>query len=362
MSHFSVLVVISPAQLAKSGSVAFAIRRMLAPYQENNNGDCPEQFLEFHDQEDEFRKEYVGESVEMIRTKERELVYSWDECFRVPGTLGLGSGTHQPPADLERVDVRHKDRYATFEEFVADWHGHASRDPKKNRYGYWENPNKRWDCFVVGGRFSGNLPVRESDPDADGLPALTGAGHADACRVEHLDTDAIARETVRRAEKFWARWEMYKAGKAPQERDPRTGKMRDAPWLECDVRGQALALGLVQIVDPTGKSEHHPSAVPGGWLQRPWRNKVGDYRRDWVDCLSPVSRDDFMAKWAGHFNPVRTWAVLDADGWHEPGKVGWWAVSDATPETRHEFSETFWDRFIKDADPKTVLAVVDCHI
>ena len=45
MSHFSVAVV------TNTGSEE-EVERLLAPYQENNMGDCPEEYLEFIEDED----------------------------------------------------------------------------------------------------------------------------------------------------------------------------------------------------------------------------------------------------------------------------------------------------------------------
>lgn len=57
MSHFTVLVRV-PAEILQKheGSVAKAVAAMLAPYQENNMDDCPKEFLEFNDTEDEIRE------------------------------------------------------------------------------------------------------------------------------------------------------------------------------------------------------------------------------------------------------------------------------------------------------------------
>lgn len=59
----------------------------------------------------------------------------------------------------------------------------------------------------------------------------------------------------------------------------------------------------------------------------------------------------------------RTYAVLTLDGeWHEPGKVGWWGISSATPEQEAEFENNYEKKFIKEAKPEWNLSIVDCHI
>jgi hypothetical protein len=179
MSHFSVLV------------IGDDIESALRPYQENNMGDCPEEYMAFTDVEEEYLKEYNEDSVEQIRTPEGEFTYAWDERFRVPGTFGTGGGTHEPPADLERVKVPFKEKYPTFEEFMSVWGGYPERDPKTGRYGRWENPNAKWDYYGVGGRFEGRLRTKAGE-------------YVSSCTAGEVDWEAMTLEKRIKAESKWA--------------------------------------------------------------------------------------------------------------------------------------------------------------
>lgn len=58
----------------------------------------------------------------------------------------------------------------------------------------------------------------------------------------------------------------------------------------------------------------------------------------------------------------RTYALLTPEGeWFEPGKMGWWAMTTETPESRKDYNK-FFDDFLAKADPEWTLTVVDCHI
>lgn len=58
-----------------------------------------------------------------------------------------------------------------------------------------------------------------------------------------------------------------------------------------------------------------------------------------------------------------TYAVLTPDGeWHEPGRMGWWGISSATPEEEIKFSNQYEEKFLKNANPEWTLTIVDCHI
>lgn len=62
-------------------------------------------------------------------------------------------------------------------------------------------------------------------------------------------------------------------------------------------------------------------------------------------------------------NPFYTYAVLTPDGeWNEPGLMGWWGISSATPEEENEFNKNYENNFIKTANPEWRLTIVDCHI
>lgn len=143
MSHFTVLVV------TEDGTKE-SIAKALAPFQENNMGDCPKEFLEFHDREDGISKEYLEDSVEMVRLADGRMFFPWDNRFQKDPF-----SSPEYPEDSKRVEVLHRDQYTSLEEFAEDWYGYDGRDPEKGRYGYWENPNAKWDWWEIGGRWSG---------------------------------------------------------------------------------------------------------------------------------------------------------------------------------------------------------------
>jgi hypothetical protein len=153
MSHFTVGVII------KGKPTASKIAELLAPFQENNCDDCPRQFLEFHNMEESERHRYETESIEKIKTPDGRLLYSWDDEFRVKGKFGFGTGTHEIPSDCTRVIVPFKEIYPTLEQFLQDWHSLEKPDDETGKYGYWHNPNSKWDWYQIGGRWAGFLRV-----------------------------------------------------------------------------------------------------------------------------------------------------------------------------------------------------------
>lgn len=73
MSHFIAAVITKePAKYHED----------LAPYQENNMGDCPKEFLEFNDLTEEFKKTWREGSAERVRLPNGNLIGPWDERLK----------------------------------------------------------------------------------------------------------------------------------------------------------------------------------------------------------------------------------------------------------------------------------------
>lgn len=86
--------------------------------------------------------------------------------------------------------------------------------------------------------------------------------------------------------------------------------------------------------------------------------KTSFYSKEYLEQVYPTEKE-YMRDMI-EFN---TYAVLTPDGeWHEPGKMGWWGISCATPEEERQFSEKYKEQFIKTANPEWELTIVDCHI
>ena len=49
---------------------------------------------------------------------------------------------------------------------MKEWCGQENRDPKTGRYGYWRNPNAKWDWYSTGGRWAGHFLIK---PEFAGL-------------------------------------------------------------------------------------------------------------------------------------------------------------------------------------------------
>ena len=113
----------------------------MAPYQENNMGTVPQEYLEFVDVSDEYRDEYENGTFTYYHDPDdpdQTLRWSADNMFRVHGKF-------VEPEGYVKVEIPRKVVYPTFEQYMLMYVGEESNED--GRYGYWENPNARWDWY-----------------------------------------------------------------------------------------------------------------------------------------------------------------------------------------------------------------------
>lgn len=349
MSHFTVCVRVGANAISECGSVESAVEKMLAPYQENNMGDCPREFLVFTDIEDESRNDYETGSSSMVALEDGSRVYPWDERFRVPGTFGIGGGSHKVPEHLQRVDVPHRERFATFEQFMAEYCS-ETRDEETGRYGYWENPNKKLDWWKIGGRWTGLFPIKQGVERRVGEPGLmtpqAKPGEGDIVSVDDIDFDRVTVWTHEAAEKFWQEWQQFIAG-------------AEFPAFE-GPRDRALEVGLLDVRQGPPLPGEEGRAIP--WRKGfEKRGQLDDARVGWHDVYKVIDRETFFRDYLETFCPISTYAVLDENGWKEPGRMGWWGCAHHTPETFLEAKRSFLT-WLLETPSDARLVVVDCHI
>lgn len=331
MSHFTVLVSVAAERL-KGRDVESVVADMLEPYNENPEDS---RYIEFVDEEDELRRRYATEATDRIRLDDGSLVLPWDERFRKPGVIGLSSDSHAVPDHLERVNVPFRETYSTFEAFAKDWCGHSG--PQKNgRYGHYANPNGHWDWYEIGGRWSGFFPLTAHRRD--------GARTDDVAQAWEIDEVHVEATRIERRDTFLREYTALLDGKE-------FGAF-EGP------RDMALRTGLLRV-------ERGPAVASPGEVVMPWarHSHITDERRNWCDVAKVVTAETLGATYGRCFYPLVTYAAVDVDGrWHAPGKMGWFACSDDTPETYLAWCDGFVQRFIAEADPATTLVLVDCHV
>lgn len=132
MSHFTVIVIGSD------------VDEQMEPYAEQ---DFEEQYAKFEDIEDNSLEEYKNKEVDIVVLADGSLHNKYEEQFRKYDPKSFGSNYVYPEGAVIRQG-KFTELYPTFEEYMAGWHGTSQRDVKTGRYGYWFNPNAKFDYYV----------------------------------------------------------------------------------------------------------------------------------------------------------------------------------------------------------------------
>lgn len=164
MSYFSLAVISKHPE---------DVEQLLAPYQETSEGP----FAEFVDETMELLDQYENHTVPYLIDSRGDLILN--------NRYGFNKLKNEGEPVLE---IAFKDYYRTFEEFVEDYFD-DSYSNLEGRYGYYSNPNAKWDWWVVGGRWSGDLASKDGT-------------YEDLLQLKDLDM-SLDQETYQDSILFW---------------------------------------------------------------------------------------------------------------------------------------------------------------
>ncbi|MCK9521348.1 MAG: hypothetical protein WC279_14770 [Sulfurimonas sp.] len=326
MSHFTVMV------------FGDNWEEQLAPFQENNMGDCPEEFMEFNDTEDEEHEKWLTGTTEVVVLPDGRLVSKWDDMFRTkPWT---SSDSHVVPEELEKRTVPFTELYPTFEQFMADYVGYSERDPKTGRYGYWHNPNSKWDWYQVGGRWTGYFKVKEGAEATVGEPGVFGnrarEGYADQLRKGDIDFEGMYADAMEEAAERYDKFEEVTAG---LEVPPTWAEVRG---MYPDIEEARKVYRAYPWVDALQKADLMPFF---GDAHEVWRVRAGG-RSAYIENAKCKALLPF--------------AVIVDGKWYEKGEMGWWGLV-IDEKLEYDWSAKFMELFESLPDD-TLITICDCHI
>lgn len=219
------------------------------------------------------------------------------------------------------------------------------------------NPRSKWDWYSVGGRWAGYFKMKKKlkGPATRGEPGLMGSHSsrdgADIVRKGDVDVEEMRFERAQEAGALWDRvhglWEGL----------PEATSWRDLLAKYQDEKGD-LPEGKLSTV----REEYHA---------QPRVKAIEDYN---TQCRKEKRYDDEIWKNAEEFQVERkeyiqeardsalaTYAYVMDGEWYAPGNMGWFGMSDDTPNSKRRFWREFNEMFDRLPDD-TVLTLVDCHI
>lgn len=273
----------------------------LAPFQENNMGNCPATHLVFNDETEYIQKE-------------------WDE-----------------------EDQETKDEYNNDMDVYAEEYHEYEKDEETGKYGYWENPNAKWDWYKLGGRWTGFFRLKPGARGETGGAGLFGKepepGHADAVKKCDIDFKWMRENAERGAGDEYDRvisivgesinemhsWDKVRDVMFPGDRD-----------LARDFYNSQLA--------PTKLKE--------------WNSK-NKFELSFLDLEDFQSTREEYIRRAGDA-VFSSFAVIKDGVWYQKGDMGWWGMVSNTKEQADWNQEV--SNLLEDLPEDTLISIYDCHI
>jgi len=345
MSHFSVMVITAEEPTEE------ILTKVLAPWHEFECTGWDNEFVQDIDKTAELRERYATDERDMLRSPDGALFEAFDERFyraRTPeedaaaDAFDRGRKIRVVPEGYvkERIPSR---ELISFRQYVEQEDcdrvvsfGSEPDTAGVHKYGYVlltvdgdvykvvdrTNPNKKWDWWTVGGRWSGML-VPEGAEKAD--------GSSDVLRVRDIPIAALRDAAGAEAAKRWDRRTAIVAGRPI----PSFPALREAHGVQA-ARDLYWGDPVMKAFDAAGER----------FIDERDLSEIGGTREAAIERARQGALTPF--------------AVVKDGQWHERGSMGWFAmVSDEKdPDAwEREFSALF------DAlPPDTWVAVVDCHI
>lgn len=289
MSHFTVAVITEDMDY----------ETMLEPFYEQ--GEAEDYFMCFEDLTEDVLADWEENRIETCaRNKVTGEIVS-KHSYSIYRESYSSEAPIKP--DWEIVEITIQERYKDFDTFAKEYHGYAKNE--NDRYGYYFNPDAKWDWYSLGGRWKGMLLVKADLVDNDA--ALIG----ESSIFDDEEQDAPKGYV-------WVDQAMIK----------------DVEW---ELMKEIQISKLAPYEDFIGKDTF--------------------YRKEYIEKMYPDE-----ATYVNRQTAFSTFAVLDQDGWHEKGQMGWFGLSSESPEEAIDWELTMFDRFIKTANPEHYIAIVDCHI
>lgn len=345
MSHYTVLAAVelpeldtenlSPNRLALQ--VEDRLDDLLAPYEE-----CPNDsdYMEFVDMEESARLEYLTQTMLCVNMPDGRILPAYSNIFS--DQYGIYDGTvykrrygplhHRKRTKkakrIKLIDYPLRKQFPTLKAYMEDYCGYQYSE-EYGAYGYYHNPNAKWDWYEIGGRWPYRFLVKADCPSA--LPGCRSFLLDD----QHTRSAPEGYRWVSIARKGDIQWDLMKRLALKETFSAYKNYKR---WF----RERSLPADTPPFLQ----------IAEAGILD--WGTLV--YRKD--DTLEKylhragLSREDRYA--------FDTYALLGNAGWEGSGDMGWFGISSNSIEER-EWQDKI-QAFLADLDDTVFLVSVDCHI
>ena len=317
MSHFTVLV---PAENEAE------LERVLLPYHEY---ECTgiEEYTEF----------VIAHPADEAEAAAREIVQK--------------EYVQNDPALKEKYEAYLKE--SDIASIFDSWSGYTIDE--QGNVGRVTNPNAKWDWWLIGGRWTGKLLLKDGKEGTSGTPGLRTPANADPTRADSalvgdIDWDAI------KAEQLGSVMDKYDAYQRLLEQAREAGPLPEdvekagSVWNDEGGRGEYCREAFASLDDYA--------------LSLAVDRLAYDEKLHWFDTFQE-SADKFYKsreQYSGMFcYKALTYAFVDTEGgWNQRGEMGWFGMSDEDKGTP-DYDIAFW-KFVESLELQQRIYIVDCHI
>ena len=207
------------------------------------------------------------------------------------------------------TEINHDEYENSIEKFADEYFGYeVYKEDDYVKYGYWYNPNAKWDWYSIGGRWNNFLKLKrsvESDKTCSDIVNLSKPECTNVAQIKDIDF-SLNKEDYNSSIRFW---ELYIEDQEPKNKKEKELKV-------CTL-----------------------------------------YKKEFY-----INRYKTKENYAKSVSSFSTFAVVTEEGWFEQCQMGWFGLSNETDDEAIAWVDNYYDRFIKNADPESYITIVDCHI
>ena len=263
--------------------------------------------------------------------------------------------------EMVAAHAAHGDGEPFTPKWVKEWSGAKLKD---GRYYKHTNPNKKWDWYQIGGRWTGML-VPYYDPEKDSA---------------NRETCTLCNGTGKRADM---------PGQDKCNGCAGTGIHTKRPTQWAKIAGDQLRLGDIPLVTLRDEAERRAldkydeaTGIVGGRPIPDWATVLAaqgtDYAKareiynndpvivalqekdPFLDSINSLRKSRADVARSARASAICPFAIVHEGKWYERGEMGWWACV-SNEKDRDAWAEEF-EALLDKLSPDSWLTVVDCHI
>lgn len=271
------------------------------------------------------------------------------------------------PGNLEEMKIKyeeHKTEYESLEKFAEDWYGYTKNE--KGEYGRITNPNKKWDWWSIGGRWTGLLRLKSNRllvPDSGNgspgvmTPANVDYKYADYAPADKVDWDGMIADWRGKQRQWWAGHRVYlNLAREDVFQKPLSDKVQQAKkkaeeLFNDDTRRGELARQTFQDI-ATAIIYEYADYLAGKDNQH--------WFHGWDD-ITKILMSQKQFEQTLDTPHAMTYAFIDLTGqWQQRGEMGWFGMDDKSRGTQNY--DLAWWEFVRSIPNSLIVYVIDCHI